>query len=317
MVLKKSLFYAIFYAIIVFIFSLIIFPYYTNGDQRFYTPFYNFCLNNNHVLSEQFVCYKETIGSQEPIYFILAKFFNFFSSKIFFSSFTNSVLFFLLVLLVLKYYKNIWHKHIFIIFLMLNFYMLALFFSVERLKIGFLFITLAFLFDGMKKYIFIFVSLIAHSQMVFLIIPYIISIVVNSKIKFKFKLLYFFASLFFIYIFFYLIKDQILYKLNIYYEEALDSDMGIIAVLKTSFFIFLASFIVRRKDPIIVGFPIIFMSYFLGSTRLGMMAFVVYLVYMIYLKRKMDFFLLMILCYYLYKSIGFINNVLIHGDGWV
>ena len=315
MKIRLSVFYGLFYSIIIFVFSLFIFQYYVDGDQRFYTPFYNYCLDGNFDIHSKFECYKEMVGSQEPIYFLISYIFSFFSSKIFFTSITNAILTFLLIQIIFKYYRVGWDRHIFIFLIIFNYYMLGLYFSTERLKFGFIFFFVA-LCINYKRPLFFLIAVLSHIQMLFAVVPVAISYLINTKLKFWLKALMMFFSIIGSSVVFLLLKDQIFFKFNAYYQDSIDSDLGGIGVVKTSFFIILAALCLKKWEPLIVGFPVVVMSFFIGSTRLGLMAFLIYLIYIIKFKHKMDNFLLMILLYFLYKSFGFISNVFVYGEGW-
>lgn len=316
MKIKSSYFYSFIYALLVVFFSSIILPLYVGGDQRFYTPFYSFCLNDEINLAEQFSCYRETIGAQEPVYFVFAKFFSYFLSKNIFSAITNFFLVVAFVLVVFKYYKRIWHRHLFILLMITNYYSFVLYFSTERLKYGFLFLLISFLFVSKIKYLSLIFSILSHMQMFFNILPYILSNLINSTAKFWIKVTTLIVSFFVFLLVGLLMKDQILNKFSLYYEDTSDSNMGIIGVIKTSIFIVLASISVRKIEPVFVGFPIIISSYFIGSTRLGMVAFILFVSYVIQYKGKMDIICFIVLCYFSYKSIDFVLNVFAYGQGW-
>lgn len=314
MKIKSSFFYGLIYSIIILLFSLFIFKYYIGGDQRFYTPFYNYCLSDIRGVGWKFQCYKEIVGAQEPIYFFISYLFSFFTSKIFYTSVTNAILIFLLVKVVFKYYSLEWHRHVFILFLLSNYYMLGLLFSTERLKIGFIFLLMAIYFN--KKKLYILIAIFSHLQILFAVVPFYISILLKSSVKFWFKFFLILMSTAGLFLLFLVMQNQIYHKFNAYYQETQDLDMGFIGIIKTSFFIILSSITVKKYEPLITGAPLVLMSYFIGSTRLGMMVFILYLFYAIRFNKRMDFVMILVLSYFSYKSIDFISNVFMYGEGW-
>ena len=163
---------------------------------------------------------------------------------------------------------------------------------------------------------FFLIAVLSHLQMLFAVVPVAISYLINTKLKFWLKALMMFFSIIGSSVVFLLLKDQIFFKFNAYYQHSIDSDLGGIGVVKTSFIFILAALCLKKWEPLIVGFPAVVMSFFIGSTRLGLMAFLIYLIYIIKFKHKMDIFLLIILLYFLYKSFGFISNVFVYGEGW-
>lgn len=314
---SSSSLYSILYFIFSFAFSFFILQYYTEGDQRFYTPFYEYCLQESNSLSWKFECYKDMVGAKEPVYFIISYMFSFFSSKIFFTSFTNALLFFFMVKVIFKYYNNIWHRQVFVIFLLSNYYTLGLFFSTERLKVGFIFFFIALYLDSNKKIVSFLIALFSHLQMVFIIMPLLISFILESGVKLKTKIFLVASSIISTVLLFLLLGSQIFSKFEAYHEGASESDLGLLGVIKTSVFVILASITVKKIEPLIAGMPIVIMSYFIGSTRLGMMAFILYLCYAINYNKRMTIPMIMVLSYFSYKSIGFISNIFNYGEGWI
>ncbi len=303
------------YWVLTFAFSYYIFSYYTLGDQRFYIPFYNDCLSQSN-LNVQFICYKETVGAQEPFFFFTAKFFSFFSSKVFFSSFLNSCLIAVIFKLASKNISNNISLNIFMLLIVFNYYILALFFSVERLKLGLLLLLTGFLFKSSKKYILFFLALLSHLQIMAMIICYLMYLTLNSNKAFWKKLLMLsLASGVFIVVFLGM-KEQFLFKFNAYYEGTQENDLGLIGVIKTSLYLAIAVLSIKNFQPLIVGFPLIVMSYFLGSDRVAIMAFIIGISYVVFYRKKADLLIYIVLFYSSYKSVGFIQNIFLYGEGW-
>lgn len=173
--ITRTTYYALIYASIVFFMSAWIFPLYVDGDQKYYRDFYKNCFYENFNFSIQYECYKTTIGSSEPIYFLIAKMANLLGfNKDFFIIISNTLFFYLLVVVVFKYYKKVWHRHLIIIFLLTNYYTIVLFFSAERLKFSFIFILIAILVGQHKKMAVVFLTIVTHVQSLLLFASYFI-----------------------------------------------------------------------------------------------------------------------------------------------
>lgn len=65
--------YSFIFSLLAFLMSLCVFPYYTSGDQYYYIKFYEGISNYN--LIGGYVFYRNSIGSGEPIYYLLIFFF--------------------------------------------------------------------------------------------------------------------------------------------------------------------------------------------------------------------------------------------------
>lgn len=317
MKIEKSSLYAIFSSIIVCIFSLIVLPLYTEGDQQFYKKFYEGCLDDYLILNQQFLCYQSTVGSQEPIYFILAKLASIFLNKDVFISLSNAILTFLLIKVILKYYQPDYSRFFFILLFLTNFYFLVILFSAERLKFSLFFVVLSFLFYGYKNLLFLFFSLFTHIQSVFLLASYFVFQVFNNENSFFKKTLLIFGFIFMFTCVFFILNTHFEAKFLAFYGATAEEDKGFVGVLKTSFLIILGCISVRKIAPFIFGLPIILSSFLLGPARLVMLAFILYLCTILYYKGKMDVALFIVMLYFSFKSIEFVSNILKYGSGFL
>ena len=149
---------------LVFIFSLLIYPHYTLGDQFFYRNFYASALDFGFIQS--YIYYQSVLGSAEPGYFLLIRLFSGFIQKDILMSFLNGFLAYILIFWAQKN-KVSWLA---ITPLFFNFYLFVLFFSAERLKLGILFLMLAVNYAGPRRFIFSAISFISHVQTMVLIV---------------------------------------------------------------------------------------------------------------------------------------------------
>ena len=129
MKIKKSNLYAILAAICVLIFSLNILPLYIDGDQLHYRDFYKYCFYDSLTLSQQFFCYQNTLGSQEPGYFFISKLASIYLEKDIFIAIANTILTFFMTILILKYYQKNWQRIAFIVLIITNYYFIVMLLS--------------------------------------------------------------------------------------------------------------------------------------------------------------------------------------------
>ena len=316
MKISKSIVYATIYSILIFLFSIYLLPHGVDGDQLYYREFYNSCFSENYTYEQEFFCYQNTLGSTEPGYFLLSKLANFLLiEKDLFIAIANSILTFSIVTLVFKYYKPVWHRHLFVVLILSNYYFLVLLTSAERLKFGFIFLTLGLIFAARKRLALFGLAVFSHVQVAIMLIPYFISQVLAkgaSKLVKAFTIIggvVLFAGML------YFMQGHITSKVEAY--TSIDGgSVGFLGALKASVFIILALISTRQIIAATAGTPIVVMAYFLGSDRVGMLAFILYAGLVIYYKNRIDLILLIVMLYFSYKSIDFITNILLYGNGY-
>lgn len=317
MKINKSVFYATLYSIIAFCSTIYLIPFYVEGDQTHYRGFYNYCFYDSYTFEQQFFCFQDTLGSSEPGYFLISKLFNsLLISKDIYIAIANSILTFLSVILIFKHYKVIWHRHVFIFLVLTNYYFIVMLFAAERLKFGFIFLILA-LFFNQRKRLFLFASaMLMHAQMAIMIAPFFLTNIFSEKSRWFMKALTIIGGLVLFGGISYFLQGHIQAKYEAY--STLESgNFGLTGALKTSVFIILAFISIRKILVIIAGSPLIILSYFLGSDRIGMLAFIMYVGFVLYYKNKMDLLLFLVMLYFSYKSIEFISNILQYGTGYI
>lgn len=316
MKIQKAPVYATIYAAIVFLLTLYIIPLYTGGDQIHYRDFYKSCFYDQHDIWRQFICFQKTLSSSEPGYFIISKIANqLFMSKDLYIAFANAILTFSLVILIFKHYLIVWHRHIFLVLVLTNYYFIVMLFSAERLKFGFIFLFLALIFSNIKRNILFALSILTHAQMAIMLSPYFLAKIFSKQTNFSIKSITAIGGVLLFCGMFYFLQDHILLKF-IAYSSSNSYNFGIFGALKTSIFIILAAISIRSLVVIVSGIPMVVLAYFLGSERIGMLAFILYAGFVVYHKGKMDLLLLIVMLYFSYKSFEFIYNILTYGSGF-
>lgn len=316
MLIKKPLFYATFYSLLVFIFSLYIVPLYIDGDQLHYRDFYKYCLYENLTPLQQFFCYEITLGTKEPGYFYISKIAYPYLDKDMYITLANTALTFVMTLAIFKYYKLVWHRHVFLILILMNYYFIVMLTSAERLKFSFIFLALALLINSNKRIIIFGLALLTHVQTILLLAPYYIGQFFDKSESKFLKILMILGFVAVSGATFFVLQEHIESKFTSYSNSVDEDGLGVMGSLKTSVFIILALVTTRRLLPLICGLPLIVMAFFLGSDRIGMLAFILYAGVVIYYKRRMDVVLFIVMIYFVYKSSEFISNILEYGTGY-
>lgn len=315
MKVRKSRFYATIFAIVAYFISGFLLKRYTKGDQEHYREFYNQCFYDGSVVWQEFFCYQITLGSTEPVYFYIVKIFHGLIAKDTLIAIANSILVFLITILIFKYYKNTITRIIFLFLVFTNFYLIVLLLAAERLKFSFIFLIVALFFFNIKKIVFFAIAMLTHVQIALMIAPIYVSKILEDDMKLWKKVIVASLALLASGGVFYVMQEHIISKFDAYKLDD-DSSTGIIGAIKTSIFIILAVISTRKFLILLSGLPIVALSYFLGADRIGMLAFILYAASVIYYKGRMDLPLFIVMLYFSYKSFGFILNVLNYGNGY-
>lgn len=288
--------------------SLLLLPFYDGGDQIVYSNFYYNCLA--YDLWESFECYRNSLGTSEPGYFLVAYALSSIFGKNEFSAALNGVFTFLVFHRLFKMRVVSY----FIILIPLNFYFLVLFFAAERLKVAFIFAFIGFYFLEWRRFILFIFAALSHVQIsLMLIVLYIISIIRKNNYGFSFMgaIKYLIAMISLVYII-YMMRDHIAIKFASYNQLG-----GLIACMKASLFIFISLAYSRNKiEPIIAGAPIVIAAYFVGSDRLVIFSYIFFLGYALSYGRGYSVLIFASAFYFSWKGFDFFHKILTYGNGF-
>ena len=311
-------FWAVLAAISAFIFSLLVEPLYIYGDQEHYREFYKYCFFEGYNHVTQLFCYGNTLGSTEPGYFYMSKFAHSFLDKDMYVSIANAILVFLLTKLIFKWYTKSWHRYVFFALALTNYYLVVLMLAAERLKFSFIFLVAAILVASQKKkYLLFGLSMFTHIQSTLMIGTFFISKILKDDTKFWIKLVISLVGILGFAGAFVVMQEHIINKINSYSAGTEEEGSGFVSMIKTGIFIVFAGISTFRILPVIAGVPLVLLSYFLGSERIGMLAFILYACAVIYYKRRADILLIIVMLYFSIKAPFFIMNVINYGVGYV
>ena len=305
--------------ILVYIISFLFSPYYTEGDQVPYTNAYN-AVKGEDLISG-FIAYQVSISSQEPIHYIIDWVFsNLNISKNVVMSFSNSLLAisiaYLMIILNVSY-------SLIIITIFSNFYILVLYFAAERLKFGFLFLTISLIYNKsiFKKIFYLIMAIASHTQILIIVFAKvfantIIKILIflkNFKFKGKFKNIL--LIIIFVYPLFYL-YDHILSKFITYSGNA--SSNGLLQnIWQTIIFSIIGIFYAKNKNEAILMFLFILIcSSILGPERITMMSYFLFFYYALMNNRGKNIAIYITTFYFSMKSIFFIQRIIENGHGF-
>lgn len=299
-------------------FSLLYF--YDAGDQIHYTRFYT-ALSNASYHSVMDLA-KAYVDSSEPISAYLLWFGATVGiDKYIYISALNVLLLTLFTAFLLRY-----KVHGFIIFLLLtNFYLLVLLTSAERLKIVYIVLMLAVFFNGRSKILLLLMSPLAHLQsLIFLLMValykyFTIGLQKLFSLKVKKSAFYAFIVLSFFFLFLlFIMADGIEKKAQSY----ISLDFGVLSLFQVMV-LFVSSFLLF-KDKVAIVVVFLFSAalvLILGGERVNMIFFTA-VIYIMITEDKLCYFkidnipIIAVLCYLSFKSIGYVTNIIFHGDGF-
>ena len=299
-------------ALVVFILSLIISPYYILGDQENYRKFYEEIPSLNFI--DGFLHYSLSLSSKEPGYYTITWIFSRFLEKDLFISILNAILAFYSMQLLIK-----WRASIYVAasIVLTNFYFYVLFFAAERLKVSVMFLTIALLYvNGPKFYFFSMLSIISHIQtlVVYVMLFFretliaFFRIITSSKINKLFLLALILLSLMLV-----LMSDQIITKFKSYALTGFDIQV----TYKMFIFYFMSLVYSRNKlETTILFIPLIIGVLMIGGTRINTFGYFVFLYYAVPINKGFNIGVVLTSVYFFIKNIIFVHDIIVNGHGW-
>jgi hypothetical protein len=304
----------IFSAIIIFILSVYISSYFTAGDQLAYNKAYYGIIGLD--IFSAYLHYQGSVGSLEPIHFFISWIVsNLGMEKDIFIAFSNSILVYILISVLQSWRVSI---TVIISIVFFNFYFTVLYFSAERLKFGIILLLLSVLnYKNYKKSIFFtFFAIITHVQTAIIYISIlfkkvfldILNLFHTGKLS---KNIVYLSFLFTIPII--ILSDHIFYKFS-----SFTSLFGIQDLIKTFLFFIMSLYYSKdKKETALIFIPLFVMIIFVGDTRINMLSYFIFLYYSLQINRGLNFGILVTSLYFGYKSIDFVSNIFLYGNGFI
>jgi hypothetical protein len=317
MKIKKNFFFIILLCPLFFFFSLTLLDAYKLGDQIHYIRLYE---NLKYItFFDVTIDSKKYINSIEPLSAYILWFGSYTGiEKNIYISILNLILL-IGIFLLFKKHKCPWYL---LILFFSNFYLIVLLTAAERLKISYIVLVYAALFYGKLSTLFTILSPLAHLQSIiilpslFIIKNYkmIISFVTQFKVR-KSNYLYFIIIIILVFFIFIFLKNLVIEKYLLYTIK--DGEYGFIALKNILLLIIIGLIITRYKTKFFISFlPLIFATYVLGGTRVNMISVSLF-IYLILIEGRIKHPLsILILLYFSIKSIPFIKNIFLNGNGF-
>lgn len=313
MKVKSNSLFKICCALFIFLYSIILSPYATDGDQIHYRYIYGEI--GGQPFLEALAFYFINIDSKEVLHFLLSWLFSSLGfDKDFFVALSNAFLAYFAAALFCKLNTL---KIIAFVIITTSFYFNVLYFSAERLKYGFIFFIWSIIYINKAKsfYLLLFTSVMSHAQMLisYLSIAFVnameslerlISKGVLSKSLFSLFLLGGLLAV--------AIGPHILHKLAAYETEIKLFDLAKILVVMA-----LTLFYARnRKQAFYLFIPLVVVVMIIGSDRVLMLGYFVFLYYGVQVNRGLNIGTMITTVYFSAKSIDYLINLLTYGNGF-
>ncbi|MDR7281952.1 hypothetical protein J2X84_000767 [Pseudomonas corrugata] len=308
---EKSI--AFLWALPFFFGSLLVFPYCLVGDQESYRRFYDGVAGLPIV--EAFEFYRDSLGTGEPGYFIFVYVFAPLLPKELLFSIINLLFFYNIFLWVVR--KGV-SLIIFPLFY-LNFYLLVLAFSAERLKLSLFIFLIGFGVPGLFRYLFYTASILTHVQTLMLLVStqfrnilFVFQRITFGKIGIGFLyLLFLILAMALVLI---VLREHIASKITYYFEAW----GGIESVLKPAIFCVLAIYYARdrRIEALLASLPMMMAAYFIGAERVVIFSYFIFMFYGLQSKRGLNIGVVLTSLYFGYKGIDFMFRLVLLGDGF-
>jgi len=303
----------------IFIFSLLFGPFYHESDQNTYRKAYHVVYGLG--LIEGYSVYGQYLTGEFVHYVIVWIGSNLGFEKNFIMAIANSTLAYLIMKLCF-YWRVSFYIVITLVFT--NFYLLVLYFTAERLKFGFIFLMLSLLYSkqGKSSVAFAITAVFAHAQQILIYISIVFSAVMISvssilkdkKIKYK-EIALLAGAIIVAGVIFYFLGDVLLYKFKYYY--AAQQKYFLLIIWKPLLFLILTLLYSTERLKVVSAFIILILATSLvGPERVTIISYSFFMYYGLQYKGGVNAGVILTSCYYFFKSIFFIVDVLETGQGF-
>ncbi|MGF6089250.1 hypothetical protein [Pseudomonas sp. 18173] len=313
MKISREKYQALLWGLPFFLGSLLIFPYALLGDQEFYRNFYTGVVGLSLVEAFQF--YRGALGTSEPGYFLFS---------FIFAPYFNKDILFSIVNYLFAYNVFLWLirngvSRLLFPLVYLNFYILVLAFSAERLKLSLLLFLMGACSSGVIRYALYAFSTLTHVQTLMLVVVAQVREVLHIVRRlFVGKIGVGFISLFLlmvgILLVVVLLKEHIESKLMFY----AGTWGGLEAMLKPLIFTALSMCYARSRkvEAVLASLPMVLASYYIGAERVVIFSYFVFMYYGLQSKRGINVPVVFTLLYFGYKGLDFLVNIFLYSDGF-
>ena len=278
-----------------------------SGDPFYYQNYYDHLLGRDLVSA--MIMQRDYLGSSELIYPIVAWIgSNAGVERNLLMSVFDGLMYAIAFAALMKYKSN----YIFIILLLSNFYFLVLSTSAERLKFSYIILLFALLMVGRTRAVFLAIAPLAHFQTfiteVALLIWYF-----SGRLSLRTKVLTVIAVGITTLTIFYFFSNALISKFSSY-----QGSHGIIDILPSLLVLILSMLVFRNKASALFAIlPLVILVLILGGERINMITVTIFIYLALAERRTGHPLILIIMAYFSIKSIGYVHNIILYGNGFV
>ncbi|WP_439858868.1 hypothetical protein [Pseudomonas sp. MBLB4136] len=295
----------------VFVGSMYIGPLYVLGDQVHYRKVYEGLMGLSLV--EGYIYYTESIDSLEFVHFFFSWLAGRYLDKDIFVSIANSFL----AWVAFGVFRRWGASVVVSAFLVAtNYYLIAMYFSAERLKFGFIFLGLSLLYAERLRlfYFFSFLALVSHAQTVIVYAAIFFRIFCGQVCRFLLTgrvSATFLVVVVLLLVPVSLVSGQLLSKFYSYY----DGLRGFDELLRVFVFLLLALYYARDKfGALLVFVPLVLVVMLVGGDRVNILAYFVFLYYALPVNKGLNAGVLVTTVYFLLGSFEYVSNIFEYGS---
>jgi hypothetical protein len=310
----------------VFLFSLFFAPFYYDGDSIPYNLAYDAVGASSASFFDTFPIYKHNVNGSVIHYLYIWIGSSLGLERGLIMAIANSILAYLMMRLFLQWRVSI---YIALVVILTNYYILGLYFAAERLKFGFIFLLVALIYNTKPKLSLVFAvtSIFAHAQQVLIYSSVLFSSMMANFLfawktgKFSRKRAY---SLIIIAvttsILLFFLGDKIYIKFIAYQSQHFNNITLLnvsLSLMKT--FLLYSLCLLYSKERLEVTFIFVILllaSMLVGPDRVNIISFSFFLFYALQYKNGFNIGILLTTCYFAWKSVHFISQVLATGQGY-
>lgn len=288
--------------------TLLLFPFYTGGDQEFYNNAYELVRGEN--VASAFLAYRTQINSIEPLHFLLTWVFsNAGVPKIFFVTLFNGYLAYVITIFLARRGAS----SFFITFLLLlNFYFLVLYIPAERLKVAMCFFVTFLIVRRKFRIFFLLFAMLSHVSILIFFVVFAFEKFLMSFKGFNWKVSRNSIFLFLIFIAVaFLLREHIFNKILGYFELAggnIFSGVKLVAILSIPLF-FSRNKVASFSALIVLSLA----AFYLGPGRVNMFAYFYFVLLSIRSNSVLLLFSVLVNLYFLFPSFYFVYKTLVEG----
>jgi hypothetical protein len=263
--------------------------------------------------ADGFQYYANSLGTSEPVYYLLAWIASHLIPKDLFVAFSNSILAFVAVRLFMQ-----WNAHplLAVVLVCSNYYFLVLYLSAERLKYAMLFLGLAILARRASRfYVFIALALLAHVQVILLGVGPMADRAIQFVRRQRRAWIVLGTVLFALPI--WLLREHVEMKILSGYRADVEmADLARIAIFMVLSLVFSKD--AKQSNQIIAIFiPLVVAVLLVGGDRINFLGYFVFLRYALASRQGFNLPTLLTAAYFTLQSYDFVERIWLHGTGYM